>query len=246
MSRRSSWPHRAAIFGASGGVGAALCRVLASRADGGTVYAGSRSDLSEDLPGTIPFTFDLADEASLVASAEFMQRDGPLGLVVIATGSLTLSDGAGPEKSWRALDAGSMAEVFAINTIGPAMIAKHMIPLLPRDRRSVLAALSARVGSIEDNRLGGWHSYRASKAALNMVLKNLAIELARTHSEAVVAGLHPGTVDTALSKPFQRNVATGRLFTPDISARHLLNVIDRLAPSDSREIFAWDGQRIPF
>ncbi|HCH93311.1 MAG TPA: C-factor, partial [Erythrobacter sp.] len=103
----------------------------------------------------------------------------------------------------------SMDEVFRLNTIGPALVAKHVLPLLPRDRRSVFAALSARVGSIGDNRIGGWHSYRASKAALNMLLKNFAIELGRTHKQAIVAGLHPGTVDSALSEPFQANLPAG-------------------------------------
>ena len=122
---------------------------------------------------------------------------------------------------------------------------KHFLPLMPRDRRAVFAALSARVGSIGDNRLGGWHSYRASKAALNMILKNLSIELARTHPQAVVAGLHPGTVDTALSVPFQKGVAADKLFTADYSASRLLAVLDGLTPADSGGVFAWDGARIP-
>jgi NAD(P)-dependent dehydrogenase (short-subunit alcohol dehydrogenase family) len=116
---------------------------------------------------------------------------------------------------------------------------------MPRDRRAVFAALSARVGSIGDNRLGGWHSYRASKAALNMILRNLAVELGRTHPQAVVAGLHPGTVDTGLSAPFQRGVKPEKLFTADHSAERLLTVLERLTPADSGGVFAWDGQRIP-
>jgi NAD(P)-dependent dehydrogenase (short-subunit alcohol dehydrogenase family) len=131
--------------------------------------------------------------------------------VIVASGVLTLSDGSGPERTLRRLDAGAMAEVLQINLIGPAMIAKHILPLLPRDKRSVFAALSARVGSITDNGLGGWHSYRASKAGLNMLLKNFAIEMARTHPKAVIAGLHPGTVDTELSRPFQSGLAEGQL-----------------------------------
>jgi NAD(P)-dependent dehydrogenase (short-subunit alcohol dehydrogenase family) len=122
---------------------------------------------------------------------------------------------------------------------------KHFAPLMPRDRRAVFAALSARVGSIGDNRLGGWHSYRASKAALNMLLRNLAVELGRSHPQAVVAGLHPGTVDTGLSKPFQKAVAEGKLLTPAFSAERLLAVLDGLTPADSGGVFAWDGARIP-
>ena len=152
-----------------------------------------------------------------------------------------MPDGIGPERSYKALDPGVMEQVFRLNTIGPAIIAKQMVPLLPRDRRAVFAALSARVGSIGDNRLGGWHSYRASKAALNMLLKNLALELQRSHPQAVVAGLHPGTVDTALSEPFQRNVPQGKLFTVGQSASCLLDVIDRLGPADSGQVFDWQG-----
>ena len=137
-----------------------------------------------------------------------------------------------------------MARLFAVNTIGPALIAKHALPLLPKTGKSVFAALSARVGSISDNGLGGWHSYRASKAALNMLLKNFAIELKFKRKEAVCIGLHPGTVDTGLSQPFQKNVADGKLFTPAYSAARLLSVIDGAAPADSGKCFAWDGAEV--
>ncbi|MEM8916473.1 MAG: C-factor, partial [Pseudomonadota bacterium] len=123
---------------------------------------------------------------------------------------------------------------------------KHFLPLLARQRKAVFAPISARVGSISDNQLGGWHSYRASKAALNMVLKTLSIELAVKNPGAVCVGLHPGTVDTGLSEPFQRGVAEGKLFTPTKSARHLLTVLDGLGPEETGHSFAWDGQRIPF
>ena len=132
---------------------------------GAKVHAGSRSG-DAHVEGAQGFRFDLADETSIAAAAETM-RDDPPDLVLVATGVLTLADGTGPERSYKALDGAAMDEVFAVNTIGPALIAKHMLPLLPRQKRGVFAALSARVGSISDNRLGGWHSYRASKAALN-------------------------------------------------------------------------------
>ena len=135
--------------------------------------------------------------------------------MLIASGVLhDAAAGIAPEKSWRALDAAAMARVFAVNTIGPSLIAKHFLPLLARDRRVIFAALSARVGSISDNRAGGWHAYRASKAALNMMIKGLAIELARRNPAALCVGLHPGTVDSPLSAPFQRNVPAAELFTP--------------------------------
>ena len=231
---------RAAVFGASGGIGRALCAQLARA--GTHVMAGSRRG---DVAGEriTPFRFDLGDESSIQEAAQAM-KDDPPRLVIVATGALTLEDGSGPERSYRKLDPESMAEIFRLNTIGPAIIAKHVLPLLPREERCVFAALSARVGSIGDNRLGGWHSYRASKAALNMLLRNFAIELGRTHAQGIVCGLHPGTVDTPLSSPFQGNVPEGQLFPPEKSARHLLEVIDRLEPADSGGVFDWKGERI--
>lgn len=229
----------AAIFGASGGIGAALCRALTER--GTKVWALSRSPSADAID---PLPFDLGDEQSIASAAEAM-RAAPPQLVLVCTGALTLADGTGPERSFRQLDGAAMAEAFRINTIGPALIAKHMLPLLPRDTRAVFGALSARVGSISDNRLGGWHSYRASKAALNMLIRNFAIELGRTHREASVVALHPGTVDTGLSEPFQANLPAGQLTTPAQAAHHLLNVIDGLTPADSGNAFDWQGEEIP-
>lgn len=233
--------RRAAIFGASGGIGGALATRLAER--GVEVWAGSRSGTAAD-PALRAFRFDLSDEASIAAAAGAMS-DAPPDLVVVASGVLTLADGSGPERSYKQIDGAAMDEVFRLNTIGPALVAKHVLPLLPRDRRSVFAALSARVGSIGDNRIGGWHSYRASKAALNMLLKNFAIELGRTHKQAIVAGLHPGTVDSALSEPFQANLPAGQLTRPADAADNLLNVIDGLTVADSGGVFDWEGEAVP-
>ena len=174
--------------------------------------------------------------------------DDPVGapdLVLIPPGVLH-GPGLQPEKALRAVAAEALARAFAINAIGPTLIAKHCAPHLPRDRKSVLAALSARVGSIGDNRAGGWHAYRASKAALNMLFRNCAIELATRNPHAVCVTLHPGTVDTAMSAPFQAGVAKDRLFSPQRSAQALLGVIDRLTPAQSGSLTAWDGQTIPF
>lgn len=207
------------------------------------VWAGSRS-------GAVPegcfhgFRFDLTDENSIAAVAASM-ADEPPNLVIVASGVLTLADGTGPERSFRQIDTKAMEQVFRLNTIGPATVAKHMLPLLPRDRRGVFAALSARVGSISDNGLGGWHSYRASKAALNMLIRNFAIEMSRTHGNAAIVGLHPGTVDTALSEPFQSNLPKGQLVEPAVAADNLLTVIDGLGPADSGKIFDWKGEEIP-
>ncbi len=239
-----SSPLRCAVFGASGGIGAALANALAARAAVAQVHAGSRSGTALPSHRIHPFAFDLTDEPSIAAACAAI--GGPLDLVIVATGRLTRGDGTGPEKSSRALDASGMAELFAVNTIGPALIAKHTLPLLRRDGRAVFAALSARVGSISDNRLGGWHAYRASKAALNMLVKNLALELARTHPQALAVTLHPGTVNTPLSAPFQRGVAPEKLFTPEMSAAALLGVLDGLTPEHSGGLFAWDGLQVPF
>ncbi len=237
------WPATAAVFGASGGIGRALCEALAQ---GGTqrIYAGSRAGKEPAGEGIIPFAFDLQDEASIAHAASIMQDTLPQ-MIIIATGVLTLADGRGPERTYKRLDPATMAEVLALNTIGPAMIAKHMLPLLPREGRGVFAALSARVGSISDNGLGGWHSYGASKAALNMLLKNFALEMARTHKDSIIVGLHPGTVDSALSQPFQKGLPEGQLFTPAKSAAHLLGVLGGLDASDSGKVFDWQGEHIP-
>lgn len=234
-------PISACVFGASGGIGSALVRQLAASPTVSVVHAGARSDVAGG-PKILPFHFDLTQERSI---AEAAANIGPVDLVIIATGMLHEGP-VQPEKSARAQSPEGFAKAFALNATGPALIGKHFLPLLPKDRRAVFAALSARVSSVSDNRLGGWHAYRASKAALNMILKNFAIELARTHPQAILAALHPGTVDTPLSQPFQRNVADGKLFTPDYSAEALLKVIGGLSPADSGNLFAWDGQRIDF
>ncbi|MBI1401785.1 MAG: SDR family NAD(P)-dependent oxidoreductase [Porphyrobacter sp.] len=236
-------PRSAAVFGASGGIGRALCEALSARGCA-VIHAGSRRGEGPQGEAFRPFAFDLTDEAS-IASAAAAMRDAPPEWVIIATGVLTLADGTGPERTYKRLDGAAMAEVFALNTIGPALIAKHILPLMPRERSSVFAALSARVGSISDNRLGGWHSYRASKAALNMLLKNFAIELARTHPQGVVAGLHPGTVDSALSAPFQGNLPEGQLTSPEDAAANLLGVLARLTPEQSGRVFDFSGKEVP-
>jgi NAD(P)-dependent dehydrogenase (short-subunit alcohol dehydrogenase family) len=194
----------------------------------------------------VPFKFDLTDELSIADAAVMIGEGGPLDLVIVATGLLHRADLPMPEKSWRAIDAQAMASQFAINTIGPALIAKHMLPLLRREAPCTFAALSARVGSIGDNSLGGWHGYRASKAALNMLVRNFAIELTARNPHAIAVAIHPGTVATPLSAPFQRGVPPVQLFTPDYSAAQILEVITKLKPSDTGGLFAWNGERLAF
>lgn len=231
---------QAAVIGASGGIGGAVARALGAAGFAG-VRAFSRSGRAPE--GMAAARIDIADEASVARAAAIC---GPVDLVFVATG--LLHDGADfqPEKSMRALDAARLAESFRVNAIGPALVGKHFLPLLPREGRGVFAALSARVGSISDNATGGWYGYRASKAALNMLLRNFAIEIARTRPEAIVLGLQPGTVDTALSRPFRGGVARAGLFTPDEAAAHLLGVIGRARPDWSGGLFDWRGERLAY
>ncbi len=236
----------AVVVGASGGIGSALVHALATSGRFGTVLALSRSSAMSDTPGGVVVDgfLDVTDEGSIAAAAHRASTLGQLRLVIVATGVLH-DDSLRPERSFRAIEPESMARAFAINATGPALVAKHFLPLLPKTGRSVFAAISARVGSIGDNRLGGWHAYRASKAALNMLLANFAIELARQRPEALCLGLHPGTVDTALSRPFQANLPPGQLHTAAQCAEHLLAVIDSATTADSGRVLAWDGSRVP-
>lgn len=229
------------IIGANGGIGAALVAALAASGRYDRVIAAARREPDALPPGVDYHPIDIADPASIEAAAA--RIDAPLTRVVIATGTLH-DDTAGPERSLRDLDADRLAHLFAINTIGPALALKHFAPLLAKDQPSAIACISARVGSISDNRLGGWYGYRASKAALNQIVRTAAIELARSHRQSVCVALHPGTVDTGLSKPFQRGVPTEKLFTPAYSAERLLGVLDTLTPAQSGRIFAWDGAEI--
>lgn len=246
MSDRDIVVRRAVVFGATGAIGSAIVDQLSAISEVETVYAGSRVIAGAMAGNVRPFRFDLLDEESIAMAATAIGADGPLDLVMVATGILHDNADLKPEKSWREFQALNFAHAFAVNATGPALIAKHFLPLLRRERRSVFAALSARVGSIEDNRLGGWAAYRASKAALHQIVRTCAIELARKNPSAFCIALHPGTVASSLSKPFQRSVAPGVLFAPSQSAAHLLNVISNLKQGDTGRAFAWDGSHIPF
>ncbi|MFN4226424.1 MAG: SDR family NAD(P)-dependent oxidoreductase [Hyphomonas sp.] len=233
----------AIIFGSSGGIGRAMTEAVLASGRYGTVFAASRSGAA--IPGAVSFQADFTNEADLANLAREVSAAGPLTLCLVASGLLSDGDGLQPEKSYRSQSLDAFERVFAVNTFAPALIAKHMLPLMPKAERSVFAALSARVGSISDNRLGGWHAYRASKAALNMLVRNFAIEQARRAPGNICVSLHPGTVDTALSKPFQANVPAERLFTPEEAAAHLLAVIGGLTPEESGKCFDWAGKEVP-
>ena len=220
--------ERALVIGASGGIGSAIADTLAGR---GTVV--ERLSRSED-------GLDVTDEANV--AARLAARSGPYDLIFVATGALVIG-GHEPEKAFAQITAEGLLDQVRVNALGPALVLKHAMPLLPRDRRAVFAALSARVGSIADNRLGGWHSYRTAKAALNQLIHGAAIELRRTHKQAIAVCLHPGTVAT----PFTARYA-GRHKTvpPSEAAANLLAVLDGLGPAQSGGFFDWAGTEIPW
>ena len=220
----------AVIVGASGGIGGALCEHLGRTAEFEQVIQFSRPVL------------DLCDEGSVGRAAATLPK-GCVRLVINAAGFLHDATQR-PEKSLRNLDPAFLAHSFAVNAIGPALLMKHFLPVLPRQGRAIFASLSARVGSIGDNKLGGWYGYRASKAALNQLVRTAAIELARTHPEAVCVVLHPGTVASRLSAPFVRGGQS--LLSSDEAARHLLAVIRNLKSEDSGNFFDWRGAPVPW
>ena len=225
--------YRALVLGASGAIGGALTEQLRADPRCGEVLPLHRHSTP---------AIDLNAPASLAAAAQALRPHAPLHLVVMATGMLQGPSGT-PEKRLSDLRAEHLLASFQINTIGPALALAHFTPLLARDEPSVFAVLSAKVGSIGDNRLGGWYSYRASKAALNMLVKTAAIELARTHPQAVLAALHPGTVNSRLSAPF-RGADIGRL--PQAAARDLLAVLEQLQPDESGGFWAYNGEPLPW
>jgi len=235
----------AVVVGVAGGLGGALARTLGAqgRYDQVVGLARRRPGDWPDSPDWPFIETDIRQEDDLAAAAQVLRALGSLDRVVVATGLLH-GQGVAPEKTMRSLDAATLAELFAVNAVAPALIAKHLLPLTPRDRPSVFAALSARVGSISDNRLGGWYGYRASKAALNMLIATLAIEHRRTRPLGVCVALHPGTVLTELSAPFRKGGVDDTAFMPARSAQALVAVMDELSLDDNGGFFAWDGSRI--
>ncbi|MBO6603014.1 MAG: SDR family NAD(P)-dependent oxidoreductase [Roseicyclus sp.] len=220
--------EKALIIGASGGIGAALVAELHRRGAEVTGLSRSRDGL------------DVTDEDSIATHLGAL--DGPFDRIVVATGALEI-DGAVPEKALKQLSGISMVDQFRLNTVGPAMILKHGLRLLPRDRRSVFAVLSARVGSIGDNRLGGWISYRTAKAAVNQVVHTAAIEIGRTHKQAICVVLHPGTVQTRFTEKY---VGRHPAVPPAEAAGHLVSVMDRLTPPETGGFFDWAGKPVPW
>jgi NAD(P)-dependent dehydrogenase (short-subunit alcohol dehydrogenase family) len=219
---------RALVVGASGGIGRALVSAL-------TAHDENVVGLSRSGDG-----LDVTDEASVIRCLD--AQEGPFDRVIVATGALEIM-GAGPEKALRGLDPDALAAQFALNAAGPVLVLKHSLRLMPRDRVVRFAALSARVGSIGDNHLGGWYSYRAAKAALNQLIHTAAIEVARSHRQSVVVSLHPGTVATSFGAAQRGNHPA---LTPDQAAGHLLAVLDGLTHADTGGFFDWQGARVPW
>lgn len=233
------------VIGAAGGIGQAFVELLLEDEKLASLHAFSRRDISLNHPKLTKGFLDLKDEPSIEKAAALVSAQGKIDVVIVATGLLHQGD-IQPEKSLRDIDANSFSEVFAINSTGPALIMKHFLPHLSRDTKTVFAAISARVGSIADNHLGGWYAYRASKSALVMLLKTASVEVARRSKQACIIGLHPGTVDTDLSEPFKKNVAQDKLFTPEFSAKSLLKVINDVVPEQSGQVFDWSGAQVPY
>lgn len=233
--------YRAVVIGAGGGIGGAVAAALAADPHCGALYALSRAGVAGPVRA-VKLTADVTDEASLAAAAAQIGSAGAIDLIFIASGLLHRDAAVQPEKSWRQIAAQPFADVFAVNATGPMLALRALLPHVPRDRRAAIGVVGARVGSIGDNRLGGWYAYRASKAALAMLIRTLSIELTRTHPQLTVLMLHPGTVDTALSEPFQRGVA--KLLTPDESAGAMLGVLDRATPAQSGEQRDWQGELV--
>ena len=225
----------AVVIGASGGIGRAVADKLEADRDFAHVMRLSRSGDP---------SLDLTDEKTIIrAAATITATNGQLRLVFDASGFLH-GDGFTPEKSWKEIDPHHMQQAFAVNATGPMLLMKHLLPLLPADGKAVFATLSAKVGSIGDNSLGGWYAYRGSKAALNQFVKTAAIELKRRRPQAICVALHPGTVDTDLSSPFSKSGLD--VMPPDIAAADLLATIDALLPEQSGGFFDRFGKPLPW
>jgi NAD(P)-dependent dehydrogenase (short-subunit alcohol dehydrogenase family) len=242
----------ALVVGGGQGIGLGFVRQLLDREDSECVYATYRSlESATELlaisdPRLCCLQMDITDESQIAAVIHKIQTEtATLDFVINAVG--ILHEGAmQPEKSLRHINSEQLMRYFQVNSIGAILLFKQVQPLLKHPNRSILATISAKVGSIGDNHSGGWYGYRASKAALNMLIRTTAIEYKRTCPQAILVALHPGTTDTQLSLPFQRNVPPEKLFSVDRTVTQLFTVIDRLEPSDSGEFFSWDGSRLPW
>jgi NAD(P)-dependent dehydrogenase (short-subunit alcohol dehydrogenase family) len=251
VNRDRTPPSKSAlIIGAGQGIGLGFVRQFLQENRVDRLYATYRNPQSELLaiadPRLKPLPLDITDETQIADTIQTIKSDTSTLHTVINCVGILHDDSMQPEKSLRHLNAEQLLRYFHINSVGAVLVAKHVQPLLKHSDRAILATISAKVGSIGDNQLGGWYGYRASKAALNMFMRTTAIEYKRTCPRAIVVTLHPGTTDTQLSRPFQRNVPSEKLFSVERTVQQLLTVLDQLKESDSGEFFSWDGSRLPF
>lgn len=237
-------PIVAIVIGASGTIGSAFVEALCGDSGFTHIFALSRSGQEFDDKRVQSLFVDLEDENSIANAALACARAGPCHLLINAVGVLHGPADIKPEKALKELDSVKMAKLFALNTIGPALVLKYFAPIMTRDGRAILATLSARVGSITDNQLGGWYTYRATKAALNQIIKTTAIELSMRRKHLICVGLHPGTVRSQMSEPFLANYKANEIFGADFAVQSMLDVLAALEPADSGRIFAWDGKEI--
>ena len=234
--------RKVAVIGSSGAIGSAFVDHYINDQSINSIFSFSRSSIGIDNNKVKHFSIDIENENSVQDAAKSVEEIN-FDEIIIASGLLHTNE-FGPEKSIKDLKADNILKILNVNTVGPAIIGKHFLPLLNKNNKSVMAFLSARVGSISENKLGGWYAYRASKSALNQIIKNFSIEIKRTNPKAIIIGLQPGTVDSELSAPFKRSVSKNKLFSAEYSASQLLGVIERVDESSSGNLISWDGEII--
>jgi len=239
--------NHAVIIGSTGGIGEAITKKISDLKSYKKIYTFNRSNIRAPIKNTENFFLDLKNEESISEASNLLSsRNDKIDLLIICTGILHDLDNIKPEKTWNEINYKSFNDVMLINAIGPALIAKYFIPHFEKNTKGLFSAISAKIGSIEDNKLGGWYSYRASKAALNMTIKNLSIEASYKRPNIIFSALHPGTVNTKLSKPFSNNVLPETIVSPEQAAINLLSLLNDFTVSDSGKIFAYDGSIIPY
>ena len=231
-----------AIIGSSGAIGRAFLDAYIADKEVSNIYSISRTEVESNDERIIHINIDVTDEVSVKAAASKI-GENRLDKLIVATGILH-TELFGPEKSIKDIKIENFVKTFSVNAFGPALIGKYFLPLMKKDKKSIAAFLSARVGSISENKLGGWYSYRASKSALNQIIKNFSIESKRTNPAGIIIGLQPGTVKSKLSEPFQKNVKKGKLLLPKDSVKSLIRVIESVMQNDSGKIFDWKGEEI--
>jgi len=249
MSDSSKASQRALIIGSSGGIAQALVKALLEDNYFDFVYTVSRSKQVVNNARVKHYQVDSVNEAEVENTCKKLQEEGVFSLIICCIGTLHGGENDKqfrPEKRLESLSSESMLRYFETNTIAPMNWLKHVVTLVPKDQVSRVVFFTARVASIEDNHLGGWYGYRASKAALNMLIKTAQIELVRRSPNTVLVSYHPGTVDTQLSKPFQKNVPEGKLFTPEFTVNQLLHILPSLQSENAPHYIDWQGKVIPW